>query len=166
MTQINMPEKLLSAGIAGLLAVVMLVQTSRLLAAPAIWRDPVTDLAIGGYDPVAYFTHKAPKVGREGVEHRWAGAVWRFDNSGNRDAFAIHPEIYAPVFAGYDAPALAQGLTVIGLPVVWAMYRQRVYLFSDAASLSKWQRDRQNITKTAQASWAKLRKDLPHILRR
>ncbi|MFQ5625556.1 MAG: YHS domain-containing (seleno)protein [Methyloligellaceae bacterium] len=156
-----MPRNLLSVGIAALLAVAMLAQTSRLLGAPGAWRDTATGLAIGGYDPVAYFTHKAPTPGREGVEHRWGGVVWLFDNSGNRDAFVKHPQIYTPGFAGYDASALAEGLTVEGLPVVWAMYNQRVYLFRDAASLRKWQRDRQTITAAAQANWERLAKELP-----
>jgi len=160
MTQTIKPGKLLSAGIAALLAVAMLAQTSRLLAAPGAWRDTATGLAIGGYDPVAYFTHKAPKPGREGVELRWGGAVWRFVNINNRDAFAKHPEIYMPGFAGYDARALAEGLTVEGLPVVWAMYKQRVYLFSDAANLREWQSDPKKITAIAQANWARLAKEL------
>ena len=158
--------KTLRAGIAVSLALAMLAQASGLFAAPRTWRDAATGLAIGGYDPVAYYINKAPTPGREGVEHRWGGLVWRFENSGNRDAFAKHPEIYAPGFAGYDARAIAEGLTVQGLPVVWEMYKQRVYLFHDAASLHKWRRDRQKITATAQANWARLGQDLPGVSER
>ncbi|MCH8238491.1 MAG: hypothetical protein IIB62_00290 [Proteobacteria bacterium] len=161
MTQTNTPRDLLSAGIALLLAVMVLAHAAPLRAAPGAWRDSATGFAIGGYDPVAYYINKVPTPGREGVEHRWGGAVWKFTNSGNRDAFAKHPEIYAPGFAGYDAHALAKGFTVQGLPVVWAMYRRRVYLFHDGASLQQWRRDREKITAAARANWPGLAKELP-----
>ncbi len=166
MTQTNIPRNPLRAGIAVLLWVALLAQASPLLGAPGAWRDSATGFAIGGYDPVAYYINKAPVRGRKGVEHRWGGAVWKFANSGNRDAFAKHPEIYAPGFAGYDARALAKGLTVQGLPVVWAIYRRRVYLFHDAASLQVWRRDREKITAAARANWARLAKEMPGMLDR
>jgi len=96
MIQTNWPRNLLRTGIAVSLALAMLVLTGHLFAAPRVWLDTATGFAIGGYDPVAYHTNKAPTRGREGVEHRWGGSVWKFENSGNRDAFAKHPEIYAP----------------------------------------------------------------------
>jgi len=161
MIQTNWPRNLLRTGIAVSLALAMLVLTGHLFAAPRVWLDTATGFAIGGYDPVAYHTNKAPTRGREGVEHRWGGSVWKFENSGNRDAFAKHPEIYAPAFAGYDAHALAEGLTVQGLPVIWEIYQQRVYLFLDEPSLRKWRRDRKKVTAAAQANWARLAKELP-----
>lgn len=161
MTQPNMPPISLSACTGLLLALAILAQTGNLLAAPGAWRDPATGFAIGGYDPVAYFTKKSPTLGQEGVEHRWRGAVWQFANSGNRDAFAKYPEIYAPGFAGYDARALAKGLTVRGSPVVWALFKGKVYFFRDASSLRQWQRDPRGITAAAQANWPGLAKDLP-----
>lgn len=161
MTQPNKPRIALRVCTGLLLALAMLAQSGRLLAAPGAWRDPATGFAIGGYDPVAYFTRKSPALGQEGVEHRWRGAVWRFANIGNRDAFAKHPEIYAPGFAGYDARALAKGLTVRGSPVVWAMFNRKVHLFYDASSLRQWRRDPQKMTAAAQANWSRLAKDLP-----
>jgi hypothetical protein len=45
-----------------------------------------TGLAIGGYDPVAFFTHGKPVAGRPDFELRYGGAVWRFCNVGNKEA--------------------------------------------------------------------------------
>jgi hypothetical protein len=59
-----------------------------------------TGLAISGFDPVAYFTEGKALFGRPELELNLDGAVWRFTNEGNRGAFAKHPEVYAPRFAG------------------------------------------------------------------
>jgi len=161
MIQSNMPRGFPSICTGLLLALAILTQSGRLAAAPGAWRDPATGFAIGGYDPVAYFTKKSATPGQEGMEHRWRGAVWRFASSGNRDVFAKYPEIYAPAFAGYDARALAKGLTVQGSPVLWAMLNRRVYFFHDVSNLQQWQSDPQGITAAAHANWTRLAKDLP-----
>lgn len=131
------------------------------LGAPSVWRDYASGYAIGGYDPVAYFTQNAPTLGHEGIEHHWGGASWRFVNTGNRDAFAKHPSVYAPQFAGYDVISLSKGLTVQGSPSVWALYKQRTYLFASKASLRAWRRNRDKIIKAAHIKWAVLGKNLP-----
>ena len=92
--------------------------------------DRHTGLAIGGYDPMAYFIDGGPRLGKSEFELRHAGAVWRFRNEGNRTAFAAHPEVYAPRFGGYDAIGVSRGVGVPGDPRVWALTDERLYLFS------------------------------------
>ena len=75
-----------------------------------------TGLAIGGYDPVAFFTDGKPLLGKADIEFAYGGAIWRFRNVGNRDAFAAHPEIYRPQFGGYDPLGVAHGVAVPGNP--------------------------------------------------
>ena len=129
--------------------------------APSAWRDYSTWYAIGGYDPVAYYTQHRPVQGREGIEYRWGGANWRFTNTGNRDAFAKHPSVYAPQFAGYDVFSLSKGLTVQGNPTLWALYRHRVYLFAGKKNFRAWERNRDQIIATAGANWGALGNNLP-----
>ena len=86
-------------------SVLVLIVRSSALGAPSAWQDYSSGFAIGGYDPVAYFTRGRPVPGREGIEHSWGGTYWRFENTGNRDAFAKHPGVYAPQFAGYGTSA-------------------------------------------------------------
>lgn len=139
----------------------VVLATGTVLSAPSIWRDHATGFAMSGYDPVAYFTHAKPVPGAEGVEYRWGGAVWKFVNSGNRDAFAKHPEAYVPRFAGYDAEALARGRTVQGNPLVWLRYNDRIYLFRDIASRHLWWKNPAELTQSAEVNWRKLGNDLP-----
>lgn len=145
----------------GALAVVVLPSVPALQAAPVAWNDNATGFAIGGYDPVAYFTVHKPVPGQSGLEHTWGARVWRFSSVGNRDAFAKHPQAYVPGFAGYDAEALAHGLAVEGSPVIWAVLRGRVFLFRDAASLAKWRNESSALISLAETNWKRLSRDLP-----
>jgi hypothetical protein len=91
--------------------------------------DPHTGLALSGVDPVAYFTDAAPRYGRPDQEYRYAGAIWRFRNEGNKAAFAANPDVYMPRYGGYDPIALGRAIALPGNPLVWAMVGERLYLF-------------------------------------
>jgi hypothetical protein len=91
-------------------------------------------LAISGYDPVAYFTDARPLLGQPNLELMQAGAVWRFNNEGNRAFFYAHPEIYGPQFGGYDPVDVARGVAYAGNPQFWLIRDNRLYLFGRAES--------------------------------
>ena len=78
--------------------------------------DRYSGLAIGGFDPVAYFTDSVAVQGLGDFEAASAGVVWRFRNEGNRASFVAHPEIYGPQFGGYDPVDLSRGVTIAGNP--------------------------------------------------
>lgn len=92
--------------------------------------DRYTGLAIGGYDPVAYFTDAQALAGEPGFEAEQGGAVWRFRNADNRRFFLARPDVYAPQFGGYDPVDLARGAIVAGRPQLWLVAGGRLYLFS------------------------------------
>jgi hypothetical protein len=50
-------------------------------------KDP-SNIAIKGYDPVAYFTENRPVKGKPEFEYPWQGARWLFSSASNRDLFA------------------------------------------------------------------------------
>ena len=87
-------------------------------------------LAIEGFDPVAYFTDARAVRGLPDFEAAEAGAVWRFHNASNRDAFAAHPEVYGPQFGGYDPIEIARGIAYAGNPNFFVVTGQRLYLFA------------------------------------
>ena len=45
------------------------------------------NLAIGGYDPLAYFVSEAPQKGSKNFTLDYKGAKWRFANAENLEAF-------------------------------------------------------------------------------
>jgi hypothetical protein len=112
-----------------------------------------TGLAIGGYDPVAFFTDGKATLGSADFEFRYGGAIWRFCNVGNRDAFAARPDIYMPQFGGYDPLGVQHGVAVAGNPNVWLVNGERLFLFYDRARLEKFIADPDRLTALAERKW-------------
>src|SRR5947209_1343775 len=94
--------------------------------------DRHTGLAIYGIDPVGYFTERKPVPGRQEFEFRYAGAIWRFEHAGNRAALGADPDVYTPRYGGYDPVGISRGRATPGIPALWAVVGQRLYLFYTA----------------------------------
>jgi hypothetical protein len=122
--------------------------------------DRHTGLALYGIDPVAYFTDRKPVVGRAAFEHRHAGAIWRFDNEGNRAAFAADPEVYMPRYGGYDPVGIGRGLSTPGFPELWVIYNERLYLFYTADARKTFLDSPASVIANASARWAEVKSGL------
>jgi YHS domain-containing protein len=112
-----------------------------------------TGIAISGFDPVAYFTDGKAMFGRPDIELNKDGAVWRFSNEGNRDAFNLHPEVYAPRFGGYDPVAIGRDRSVPGHPLFWVVLGQRLYFFYSEKTRLDFLADPGRIVATAERKW-------------
>jgi hypothetical protein len=99
------------------------------------------DLALRGYDAVAYRTDGKPTLGSPSFEYRWKNAVWRFATAEHRDRFAAEPERYAPEFGGYCAYAVSRGYTADGDPNVWRIVDERLYLNYSTQARELWEKD-------------------------
>jgi hypothetical protein len=133
----------------------------------AAMRDPIvvdayTGLAIGGFDPVAYFTDAQPKIGHPDQELNQGGTVWRFYNEGNRAAFAAHPEVYMPRFGGYDPVAVAHGNSVPGHPLFWVVTGERLYLFYSAKKRADFLAAPGRIIEAATRKWPEVARSIAH----
>lgn len=129
-------------------------------AARALAGDFATDslrgYALGGHDPVAYFTQRMAVEGSENHELSWGGTRWVFRNQGNRAAFEKAPLVYAPAFAGCDPYALADGFTVTGNPVLFALHRNRLLLFHSDINRFLFLADPKNLWDMASGNAARL----------
>lgn len=141
--------------------VVLVVAVS---GAPAMAKeDPVytgtfSSLAVGGYDPVAYFTESKPVEGRSAYELKWNGATWRFSSAENLAAFEADPEAYAPRYGGYCAWAVSQGYTASGDPAAWRIVDGKLYLNYNRAIQRRWEKDIPGNIAKADANWPKVLK--------
>jgi hypothetical protein len=115
--------------------------------------DVHSGLAISGFDPVAYFTEGAATLGKGDFEYRYAGAVWRFRNQGNRAAFMADPQVYLPRFGGYDPVSLARGVAVPGHPKLWFVSAGRLYLFHSVESQAAFVLDADRTASAAERKW-------------
>ena len=157
MTTGRRQRKRSSAGIAaiGWVLCPLLVSPQILHAATTerLISDWHTGLAIGGYDPVAFYTDGEAELGSPDIELAHAGAVWRFRNVGNRAAFAANPDVYMPQFGGYDALGVGQGIAVAGNPSVWTITSGRLFLFYDRQRLENFLADPQRFIGAAERKW-------------
>jgi hypothetical protein len=142
------------AGLAAMAGLAQAATTERVVV------DRYTGLALGGFDPVAYFTDARPMAGRPGFEVSEAGAVWRFHNEGNRAFFLADPEIYGPQFGGYDPTDAARGVAVAGSPQLWLILGQRLFLFGAAESRDAFAADPSRILREAKQRWPGLQETL------
>jgi hypothetical protein len=153
-----------SAWLAMVLTVLLTVGPGSVVCAAIAERvvaDRHTGLAIYGIDPVAFYTKRKPTEGREEFELRYAGAIWRFENEGNRAAFIKDPVIYMPRYGGYDPIGIARGVATPGYPALWSVVENRLYLFYTAEAQKVFLADPQAAVAAADARWPAVMKDLP-----
>jgi hypothetical protein len=164
MTAARQKRKRSCAGFAGLGGVLIALLAGPPATVAATTEQLVVDwhtgMAIGGYDPVAFFTDGRPMAGSADFEFRYAGAIWRFRNVGNRDAFAAQPDIYMPKFGGYDPIGVTRGVAVAGNPNVWLITGKRLYLFYDRGRLEKFVTDADRLSAEAERKWPDVRRAL------
>lgn len=122
--------------------------------------DRYSGLAIGGYDPVAYFADAQPKLGAREFEAALGGAVWQFRNAANRAAFVAHPEIYAPQFGGYDPVDVGRGVAFAGNPRIWLLVGQRLYLFGHETNRAAFAAEPARLLGAARRRWPALQAGL------
>ncbi len=115
-----------------------------------------SDLAVGGYDAVAYHTQSLAVPGNPNYRVSWKDAEWRFASAENRDLFVKAPETYAPQFGGYCAFTVAYGSTAPGNPKVFTLANGKLYLNLNTSVQATWVQDQQSLIKRAEANWPQL----------
>lgn len=125
---------------------------------PPIYTDFLSDVAVGGYDAVAYFEDGKPVKGEKAFSTRYMGAEFRFATKANLDAFLKQPAAYAPQYGGYCAWATSQGYTAKGDPKYWKIVNGKLYLNYDGNVQKKWEADIPGFITKADANWPQILK--------
>src|SRR5262252_3069351 len=149
-----------AAFMAALLSLTLSTPSKATAATERIVVDWHTGLALGGFDPVAYFVDGNAVRGKGDFEHSFAGVVWRFRNEGNRAAFAANPEVYMPRFGGYDPVAVARGVGVPGDPRLWLIVENRLYLFYTPEARTAFGDNTKGLLDVAEHSWPTVQQSL------
>ncbi|MEM1111927.1 MAG: YHS domain-containing (seleno)protein [Pseudomonadota bacterium] len=111
-------------------------------------------VAIGGYDPVAYFTEGAATKGSPEYSAEHGRATWWFANAEHRDSFIANPKAYTPAYGGWCAYGVAEGYAAETDPVNgWTIYEGRLYLNWDAEVAAAWNADRAALLEKSEAYW-------------
>lgn len=128
-------------------------------AAGAQALDPVNKnkslfgVAIGGADPVAYFSEGRFVEGSRKFAADWNGASWRFASAANRQRFLAEPERYAPRYGGYCAYAVAHNYTAKIDPEAWSIVEDRLYLNYDKTVRARWSKKQGEFIEQADQNW-------------
>ncbi len=126
---------------------------STAMAEGRIYTSLFSNAAVGGYDPVAYFTQGRPVRGKNAHRAEYQGAIWYFASDEHRRMFQVDPEKYAPQYGGYCAWAVAHGGTASGDPLQWSIYQDKLYLNYDADIQKDWARDKAHWIEEADKNW-------------
>lgn len=115
------------------------------------------NLAIDGYDPVAYFTEQKPVRGSSEFRSDFQGSTFQFASAAHRDAFAADPSKYAPQYGGYCAFGMAKGYKAKIDPAAFTVVRDRLYLNYSESVRTRWLSDIPMYIQKADANWPEVR---------
>lgn len=117
---------------------------------------PADNVAIRGYDPVAYFREGKPHRGSPEFAAQHDGATWWFASAEDKALFQADPEKYMPAFGGFCAYGTSRGYLVKIEPEAWSIVDGRLYLNYDLGVRDTWQKDPKGYIDQANANWPKL----------
>ncbi len=111
------------------------------------------DVALHGYDTVAYFTMSKPVKGSSMYSATYKNAIYHFSSEEHRDLFKGNPTKYAPQFGGYCAMGAALEKKLDVDPNAWEIVKGKLYLNLNLAVKKKWSEDIPGNIKTANQNW-------------
>jgi YHS domain-containing protein len=108
------------------------------------------NVAIEGYDTVAYFTDQKATKGSEKYSYDWLGATWQFASDEHRKLFEADPISYAPQFGGLCAEGMAYDEMTVNIePEAWQIIDGKLYITAGA----RFGEDMRAIRAKAEEKW-------------
>ena len=118
------------------------------------------DLAIKGYDPIAYFTQKKAIKGTESYKYVHEGIPYWFSSQINLDTFKSSPDKYEPAYGGWCAYAMGTTAEKVVIdPETFKIVDGKLYLFYNFFfnnTLKDWNKDEVNLKQKADANWSEI----------
>lgn len=118
------------------------------------------DVAISGYDPVAYFKSQTATKGQSGLAVFHLGVVYHFSSAANKEEFKKNPSRYEPQYGGWCAYAMgAKGSKVSVNPETFKIMNGKLFLFYNKRgnnTLNSWNKDEEGLRTKADANWKEI----------
>lgn len=111
------------------------------------------DLAISGYDPVAYFSSQKPIKGNKRISYVFKDVKWLFSSQRNLIEFKSNPAKYTPVAGGHCVFAVSKGFSAPGNPEFWDIKNDKLVFYSDQSVKEECQPNLDDIIKTSTQNW-------------
>ncbi len=119
------------------------------------------NVAVSGFDTIAYFTAQQAVEGNPQFSFIWNGAKWYFSSAENMEKFKAAPENYAPQFGGYCAFAVSKGYTADGDPNAWKIVDGKLYLNYNQKVKEMWEAEEQKRIEDGKKNWEEFKKKKP-----
>ncbi len=113
-------------------------------------------VALGGHDPVAYFTLGTPTPGDARIEGTYQGALYHFASEENRATFEADPSRYAPAYGGFCGYAASIGKVRPADPRHWSIVDGQLVVQHTAGAAELWARDVAGNKAKADRLWPRL----------
>lgn len=123
------------------------------LAGEPVFTAGEGEVAVEGYDVVAYFTRGEPMEGSPEHAIQWRGVEWRFASEAHLDRFRENPERYAPAYGGHCAFGVANGRKLASSPEYWVIHDGRLYLNLNEDVHGNWTEDLEENIEAADGNW-------------
>ena len=116
------------------------------------------NVAIMGYDTVAYFKMNDAVKGSEDLAFEWLGATWQFANAEHRQSFMANPIKYAPQYGGLCSLGVAYGEVTREIdPEAWSIIKGKLYLSYSKGGMGDFSEGADTMIARADAKWPKVK---------
>ncbi len=116
-------------------------------------KDAEKNVAISGYDAVAYHTVGEPTKGSAEFKFEHEGVTWKFASAENMAKFQADPAKYAPAYGGWCAVGTGKAKKVPTQPHLFKIVDGQLYLnSSDAAQKLFLEKEAERID-LAEGNW-------------
>ncbi len=115
------------------------------------------NIAVNGYDVVAYFTVSKPVKGDDKYVVNWKDANWLFVSAEHAFLFKANPEKYVPQYGGYCAFGCSRGYKAKTDPDAWTIVNGKLYLNYNSTVKDTWSKNIENYIKKADEAWANIK---------
>lgn len=112
-----------------------------------------SNIAVSGYDTVAFFTDHKPVNGDPGISATYQGATYIFASKEHKELFEAAPEKYAPQCGGYCAFGVSVGALFPVEISTWQVRDGKLYLNLNQTILKKLDADFDANVAKVQKNW-------------
>jgi YHS domain-containing protein len=118
------------------------------------------NLAIDGYDPVAYFKSGKAIKGKKDLSVNHQGVVYYFSSVENKEEFKSNPSRFEPEYGGWCAYAMGEKGEKVNIdPETFKIVNGKLYLFYNKFfnnTLKSWNKDETRLKQSADTNWRKI----------
>jgi YHS domain-containing protein len=120
-----------------------------------------SDLMLGGYDPVSYFSGTQPARGTSNYKATHRHGTYRFASAENLARFQAASERFVPQYGAFCAKGVAYAIRSGGDPLVYEIRDGRLFIFAVPYARDYWRTDPADFVAKADHYWTTELADTP-----